>query len=144
MTTRSEELRKMAADATPGPWVWTKEEYDEGRCWHLSPGVLILDSDGGGPDSPDEFDNANAALIVQAPTLAIDLADALEKIERLNQTLHDAYEEQMRQCSVWEVQMELATSSQRHNVAAARYSGHHSAMADLQRRIAVLPRAKEA
>jgi hypothetical protein len=86
----------------------------------------------------------NFVRLADYDALSARLADALEEIERLNQTLHDAYAEQMRQCSVWEVQMERATSSQRHKVAAARYSGHHSAMADLQRRIAGLTRAKEA
>ncbi|HLP69711.1 MAG TPA: hypothetical protein VK181_19530 [Rhizobium sp.] len=85
--TRQEELRKMVTEATPGPWEWTKEAYDDGRCWHLSPGVLILDADGGGPNGPDEIDDANARLIAQAPTLAADLAAALDRLARLKAAL---------------------------------------------------------
>lgn len=84
MTDLTDEAVKALLDgATPGPWLWEKEEYDEGRCWHLAPGVLILDADGGGPDGADEIDAANARLIAAAPTLATDLAAALEEIERL-------------------------------------------------------------
>jgi len=77
MTDLTEEAVKALLDgATPGPWLWEKEEYDEGRCWHLAPGVLILDADGGGPDGADEIDAANARLIAAAPDLARALLDA--------------------------------------------------------------------
>ncbi len=82
MTELTDEAVKALLDgATPGPWLWEKEEYDEGRCWHLAPGVLILDADGGGPDGADEIDAANARLIAAAPDLARALLDARAELD---------------------------------------------------------------
>jgi hypothetical protein len=75
----------MVADATPGPW----EVYDP-SCGGAGIGVTQA---GDLPDicaMADTYDKrrpADARLIAQAPTLAIDLADALEKIDRLREVI---------------------------------------------------------
>jgi hypothetical protein len=66
MTTRSEELRKMAATATPEPWGVYDPLGDEVGVF----GAALV-----------------GRLVAQAPTLAMDLADALEEIDRLREVI---------------------------------------------------------
>lgn len=86
--TRQDELRKMVAEATPGPWRWSNsyETMDGRDTWSLlgdKHGYGILSCDGE-PNSPQALkDLQNAALIAQAPTLATDLAAALDEVEAL-------------------------------------------------------------
>jgi len=97
-----EELRKLADDATPGPW-----ELD---------GIAIAGSDHrrgdvclmGEPaqyagDTADMCDGweANARLIAQSPTIARDLADALEENARLREALVKEKEQLGKELNYW-------------------------------------------
>lgn len=86
--TRQDELRKMVAEATPGPWwsdesdpsdvvVWGKADELVANLGHRVQPVLVA----------FDVDASNGYLIAQAPTLATDLAAALDKIERLEAAL---------------------------------------------------------
>ncbi len=88
--TRQDELRKMVAEATPGPWwsdesdpsdvvVWGKADELVANLGHRVQPVLVA----------FDVDASNGYLIAQAPTLATDLAAALDKIERLEGFIGD-------------------------------------------------------
>lgn len=84
--TSLEEIKRMLAAATPGPWQWLNDQADDaggmewGYEWRLAPGVLLADGADGTPDG-DARDQANAQLIAKAPTL---LAELIEQVERAN------------------------------------------------------------
>lgn len=69
--TRQEELRKMVAEATPGPWVDAGPATANTNTFHVRSAKGLRASVYG--------DRANARMIAQAPTLATDLADALDR-----------------------------------------------------------------
>ncbi len=72
--TRQDDLRAMVAVATQEPWVWsggTGVQRPGGRWVHVETTV------------PHKQAVANARLIAQAPTLATDLAAALDRIAEL-------------------------------------------------------------
>lgn len=79
MTTRQDELRAMVAAATPGPWealgeVWSRKVYADGEnrvCFMAHSNGLN-----------DDRDIATSELVAQAPTLATDLADALDLLAK--------------------------------------------------------------
>ena len=61
---------KLAADlanATPGPWEWRRKAFGDG--WRLSPGILVVEPNGGNPCG-DRVDRSNTELIAAAPDLA--------------------------------------------------------------------------
>ena len=89
-----DDLRKLLADATPGPWGWKPDE-DGGVQWCLAPGVLLVEPGitDGTPDG-DSIDRANAALISAAPDLAAEVLRLREteaalraEVERLRKAL---------------------------------------------------------
>lgn len=96
--TRIEELRAMVAEATPGPWVATAGN-DVWRGAFGSPGMSVFDRVArveatyaptyqGGPKAQcTGAVDANARLIAQAPTLATDLAAALEREAALREAV---------------------------------------------------------
>jgi hypothetical protein len=80
---RIAELRVLVAEATSGPWTVGVVEEDD-VSWREVRGP----ADGDGwmtVVAGDVNDEANARLIAQAPTLATDLADALEREAKLKQ-----------------------------------------------------------
>jgi len=102
MTDRIADLRKMVADATPGPWVeFFKDDGGKWTGWPISiEAVSFTDKVVVRPGGqwPYDWDAgvsqneaiANARLIAQAPTLATDLADALEREAKLREALTKA------------------------------------------------------
>ena len=64
----AEDAKKLLDGSTPGPWEWTTGRFSNNP--HLSPNILLLAFDGGGPDGVDPNDAANARLIAAAPDLA--------------------------------------------------------------------------
>jgi len=93
MTDRIAELRKLVAEATPGPWMlegrwddhmerlggWLSfgsQQTAHGAMFELNPLT----------GTPDEI-RGSARLIAQAPTLATDLAAALEREAKLEAAL---------------------------------------------------------
>ncbi len=64
----AEEAEKLLDGSTPGPWEWTTGRFSNNP--YLSPNILLLAFDGGGPDGVDPNDAANARLIAAAPDLA--------------------------------------------------------------------------
>lgn len=84
--TRQDELRRMVAEATPGQWE-TDPDPREGYEWNTHivdydmNRVCFMANNGG---TPAHVNEASARLIAQAPALATDLADALDKIARLD------------------------------------------------------------
>lgn len=75
------DLRKLLAEATPGPWKWRLEDGPE---WFLSPGILKVE--GGMTDGTpmgDAIDRANARLIAMAPDLAAEVIALREQKARL-------------------------------------------------------------
>ena len=95
--TSLEEIKRLLAAATPGPWEWYDDDAaDDGGAqkadyWTLGPGVLIAEGTDGTPDG-DEIDRANAQLIAKAPTV---IAELIEQVERL-QKVADAAERYQR------------------------------------------------
>ena len=91
---RIEELRAMVAAATPGPWFEEIEADPEGdgpRVFICHKGTVCdvttvcnLEHSEGAPLAKRQ---ATARLIAAAPTLAADLASALEEVERLRAAL---------------------------------------------------------
>ena len=84
MTDRIADLRKMVAEATTGPWnadgpVWNRVVYSS-----LENRICFMAHSNGLNDGRDI---ANSRLIYQAPTLATDLADALEQEAKLRAAL---------------------------------------------------------
>ena len=82
--TRQEELRALVAEATAGPWKADICDPDDVVVW--GPQSDFLCNIGHAVQQVGvafDCDAANARLIAQAPTLAADLADALDEIERL-------------------------------------------------------------
>lgn len=64
----AEDAKKLLDGSTPGPWEWTTGRFSNNP--YLSPNILLLAFDGGGPDGVDPNDAANARLIAAAPDLA--------------------------------------------------------------------------
>ena len=64
----AEDAKKLLDGSTPGPWEWTTGRFSNNP--YLSPNILLLTFDGGGPDGVDPNDAANARLIAAAPDLA--------------------------------------------------------------------------
>lgn len=94
--TKQEELRKMVEAATPGPWTAGPHDDDDTArmFWYIygQPGSVIGELDAGedgvtataiGSGANPERVEANARLIAQAPTLATELAAALDRLARL-------------------------------------------------------------
>ena len=75
--TRQDELRKMVAEATPRPWERDGHHIDNGYGYI----VAYCPNTGRAEDSPTTI--ADADLIAQAPTLALDLAAALDREQAL-------------------------------------------------------------
>ena len=73
MTYTTEQLEKMLAAATPGPWVTQEKECDE--FW-FADGYLTS-----GPAILWIADQADAALIAAAPTITAELIAARRKLE---------------------------------------------------------------
>ncbi len=67
----NDELRKLAGEATPGPWYWADDQMSTPdnpvKQWTISPGILIADTNNGTPGG-DRRDRANAAFIAAART----------------------------------------------------------------------------
>ena len=85
--TRQDDLRKMVAEATQGPW--THHEIDD---WTVSDEVQAQKHEVVCCNTkyyPTGVSRENCRLIAQAPTLATDLAAALDKIERLEGFIGD-------------------------------------------------------
>ena len=88
MTYTTEQLEKMLADATPGPWRVrinkrdSKDECDLSIC-----GDIFVLADLNGPQY--EHQHPNAALIAAAPTITAELIAARRKLEAV-QGLVDA------------------------------------------------------
>ncbi len=90
---RQDELRAMVAEAAPGPWPMETVRTPCGTCHRIGPfprpeyasksegWACVYDDYPPGIGSPDLL--ANARLIAQAPTLATELAAALDEVERL-------------------------------------------------------------
>jgi hypothetical protein len=84
MMTRQDELRAMVAAATPGPWHW-----DAGLVPPDGPETYADIYVDGGETIIAGFNDlipkgrANARLIAQAPTLAVELAAALDRVAAL-------------------------------------------------------------
>jgi len=81
MMTRQDELRNMVKLATSGPWnadgpVWNLVVYSS-----LENRICFMAHSNG---LNDDRDIANSRLIAQAPTLATDLAAALDEVARLD------------------------------------------------------------
>ena len=80
MTYTTEQLEKMLADATPGPWRVrinkrdSKDECDLSIC-----GDIFVLADLNGPQY--EHQHPNAALIAAAPTITAELTAARRKLE---------------------------------------------------------------
>ncbi len=75
--TRQEELRAMVAEATPGPWdadgpAWNRIVWSS----HENRICFMAHSDG----LNDDRDIANSRLIAKAPTIAAELATALDQL----------------------------------------------------------------
>ena len=83
MTDRISELRAVVAEATPGPWERDGHHIDNGHGYV----VAFCPNTGRSDDSPATA--ADARLIAQAPTLATDLAAALEREAKLLAALRD-------------------------------------------------------
>lgn len=84
--TRSEELRKMVAEATPGPWGVSLPPTVPGHIYSERQGqrgAIVAHL------ALDNRRKANARLIAQAPTLATDLAAALKREAALREALVD-------------------------------------------------------
>ena len=85
-----DELRKMVAEATEGPWVPEKDVFwriyvAEGRDYGGQCVADLLESAAmfrtrAEDEDPDDFSEANARLIAAAPTLALALAEAMEAL----------------------------------------------------------------
>jgi hypothetical protein len=68
-----DELRKLLAEATRGPWGW-KQDEDGVVQWRLTPGVLLVEPGiTDGTPAGDGIDCANACLIAAAPDLAAEV-----------------------------------------------------------------------
>lgn len=112
--TRQDELRAMVADATPGPWLYRPMQHDD---WGVVRAPFFMEW-GGHPFLCQAYDpskrdeptlaahreaktdpwEANARLIAQAPTIAAELATALDQLaaaraetERLREALDKAF-----------------------------------------------------
>lgn len=91
MTYTIEQLEKMLADATPGPWELCilntedakGEEYESGLGVSAQSGAFIHGHDLGYRDDTDDEIKANAALIASAPTLATAHMAALKRVAEL-------------------------------------------------------------
>jgi len=91
LNAEADKLDPVEASAhTPGPWRWSNRypTMDGRETWSLlgdkhGYGILLCDGEANSPQSLN--DPQNAALIAQAPTLATDLADALEREAKLKQ-----------------------------------------------------------
>ena len=79
--TNYDNLRALAEAATPGPWERDGHHIDNGHGYV----VAFCPNTGRSDDSPATA--ADARLIAQSPTLATDLADALDEIARLRKAL---------------------------------------------------------
>jgi len=90
-----DELRKMVAEATEGPWVPEKDVFwriyvAEGRDYGGQCVADLLESAAmfrtrAEDEDPDDFSEANATLIAAAPTLALALAEAMEALRRIEE-----------------------------------------------------------
>ncbi len=82
------ELRKMVADATPGPWSVPGQPDKvcaEGYTANGWAKVIVTVQDKAWMPPVECF--ANAHLMAQSPTIALALADALEEVARLREHL---------------------------------------------------------
>ncbi len=76
---KAEELRRMVAEATPGPWYVSDD-------WNVSaPGKTVLH--GSVMVESDAESDANAALAALAPTLATEHAALQDRVARLEAAL---------------------------------------------------------
>jgi len=78
--TRQEELRALRDAATPGPW--QAENPDDGEVWYVASTITtVCPVTAVCKMRADQV--ADASLIAQAPILATELADALDREEAL-------------------------------------------------------------
>lgn len=86
----TEELRRLLAEATPGPWRECKANEDRGGCscglvWSLSidaPVASTADDDSAGIDLGQRQYHANAALIAAAVNALPGLLDVVDAARR--------------------------------------------------------------
>jgi hypothetical protein len=116
MTMTPEELRKMVAAATPGPWTAASPDHPEQGFFGC--GYRLAKMTGG----EIHRDRANAALASQAPTIAIALADALDLLAKVERDLEGRNREMlsMEQLSLERLARAEAAEAERDRLRTAQ------------------------